>query len=939
MSVRLLAAISPSPMPVRPLLLLAFGFLTAIPLRGQTTIRVNCGGSSYVDGAGNTWNADFGFSGSSSSLSVGSTIDNTSTQPLYQSERFTTSNGALSYTFSVTNGSYGVTLKWAEITADYARRFDVIINGRQVLTNHSIYLAGPNAYNTAVDRTFTVPVTNGSISIQFVPKVSSATISAIEILPSIAFTDIPTNKPYYSLPHFMRENRITSGCTTTTFCYDQAITRGEMAVLIIRGLFWALAGTPENFTYSTSPYFTDVLPSHPWFKYIQKMRDLGITSGCTSTTYCVNNSITWGEMTVFGVRAWEYRTRGQVTNSFCTISPADSCPPNTIPNTDPRRDVLNLATPVYFQSDAGTGYVWYNFVQKAVNLRMIDFVSNGTVYGSCLQELTGAGNQGSGYYCGNEPIPRGESSFFVVRGTMGVYDPYSPGSSYSAGTGGISPARAEINLGAIPIDQYDDTHNAVLSGLNGCRDSSLSVRSCIKKILSPDTSSGVYSAANYGQQGVTGVRFFFPLGNTSSTPFHSDGTVDTTDWIPRLQSFFADLKSYGIQRVIPTPVFVGSWSGMQESTQQCDGCFAYKTRSLTTCGSPPDVTLYFYPWTPWGFRKVINQQNPNDISYNIDCVGLGQHDDYGNAAGQPQGLFSGWNGWDNFFNLFQQILIAANAAGMAIGEFDLENEVNVGGAEVEARLIYDNKTIDTQTGLPGVPVVDRLRQIATLNGFSSDIVTMSTPLNRGWRVSADCTSPYDDSAFLLVSSALNAAFAGQPFGEEDILNPLDNNGLACKSPGGQIHGPQLPAAPLLGVVKTVDVHAHFCVAGDGNGNAGYADYSCTSIQDCLIDNPSNISCPSLFNATQHAQIVFNALDSFLYKYGHTSARLGEANMVQPCADETPSLARQAADGLRSSTLRQAYRSNLFINAWNSIQDSTQCTTNPVLLTPDNPFAQ
>jgi hypothetical protein len=107
-----------------------------------------------VDGAGNTWNADYGFSGSSSALSVGSTIDNTSTQPLYQSERFTTTNGALSYTFSVTNGSYGVTLKWAEITADFSRRFDVSINGRQVLTNHSIYLSGPNAYNTAVDRTF-----------------------------------------------------------------------------------------------------------------------------------------------------------------------------------------------------------------------------------------------------------------------------------------------------------------------------------------------------------------------------------------------------------------------------------------------------------------------------------------------------------------------------------------------------------------------------------------------------------------------------------------------------------------------------------------------------------------------------------------------------------------------------------------------------------------
>jgi hypothetical protein len=47
------------------------------------------------------------------------------------------------------------------------------------------------------------------------------------------------------------------------------------------------------------PIFTDVPPSNPYFKFVQKLRDLGITGGCSATTYCPNDAVNRGEMAVF----------------------------------------------------------------------------------------------------------------------------------------------------------------------------------------------------------------------------------------------------------------------------------------------------------------------------------------------------------------------------------------------------------------------------------------------------------------------------------------------------------------------------------------------------------------------------------------------------------------------------------------------------------------
>ncbi len=97
------------------------------------------------------------------------------------------------------------------------------------------------------------------------------------------FADVPPAAYYFDFADIMYQAGITGGCSAQPldYCPNSTTTRGEMAVFIIA----AIEGG-NSFSYTTTPYFTDVPPSSPFFRFIQKLKDLGITGGCTATTYC-----------------------------------------------------------------------------------------------------------------------------------------------------------------------------------------------------------------------------------------------------------------------------------------------------------------------------------------------------------------------------------------------------------------------------------------------------------------------------------------------------------------------------------------------------------------------------------------------------------------------------------------------------------------------------
>src|SRR5499427_1440989 len=158
-----------------------------VQLMGSTgvfaPIRVNAGGPNYVDSLGQTWSADSGFNGGMTA-STSNTISNTNDPTLYQTVRYGLGPSSFDYTFRVPNGNYNVVLKFAEIywTGVGQREFNVGINGTQVLTNFDVVAAAAGAFK-AIDKTFPVSATNGTITVQFSPGAAdNPLVNAIQVL-------------------------------------------------------------------------------------------------------------------------------------------------------------------------------------------------------------------------------------------------------------------------------------------------------------------------------------------------------------------------------------------------------------------------------------------------------------------------------------------------------------------------------------------------------------------------------------------------------------------------------------------------------------------------------------------------------------------------------------------------------------------------------------
>ncbi|HUQ91665.1 MAG TPA: S-layer homology domain-containing protein, partial [Bryobacteraceae bacterium] len=116
------------------------------------------------------------------------------------------------------------------------------------------------------------------------------------------FTDVPSTDSHFSYIQKMKELGITSGCTLTTYCPDAPVTRGQMAAFLVRGRLGIT--NIQTFPYAATPYFTDVPAGDMFFPYIQKMKELGITLGCTTTSYCSSDPNTRGQMGPFIIRSF-----------------------------------------------------------------------------------------------------------------------------------------------------------------------------------------------------------------------------------------------------------------------------------------------------------------------------------------------------------------------------------------------------------------------------------------------------------------------------------------------------------------------------------------------------------------------------------------------------------------------------------------------------------
>jgi hypothetical protein len=145
--------------------------------------RVNAGGGQFVDSQGQTWLADTGFVQNGIPYGpVGTEIDLTEDDPLYQVECYDTPSGdPMKFEFSVVNGFYEVRLHFAEVygLTTGQRVFNVVVEEEVALASHDIY--GAVGANTADVESVITEVTDGVLTISFEHVTENPKINAIEV--------------------------------------------------------------------------------------------------------------------------------------------------------------------------------------------------------------------------------------------------------------------------------------------------------------------------------------------------------------------------------------------------------------------------------------------------------------------------------------------------------------------------------------------------------------------------------------------------------------------------------------------------------------------------------------------------------------------------------------------------------------------------------------
>jgi RHS repeat-associated protein len=213
------------------------------------------------------------------------------------------------------------------------------------------------ANTTGADRTAPLAIAGNTVNLT--QRFTAQVFSDVDLGPS---------SPYFDGANLLRTNDITAGCQASPllYCPDQNVTRGQMAIFIVRTVLGGGA-TVDNFTYSATPYFTDVPVTHPYFKWIQKLRDMGVTGGCSVTTYCPDANIPRNQMAIFIIRA-----RLGSTATF-TFNP----------------------TP-YFTDEPATDTTYFKYIQK-------------------LKEIGVTAGCTATTYCPNDLVTRGQMAIFLVR--------------------------------------------------------------------------------------------------------------------------------------------------------------------------------------------------------------------------------------------------------------------------------------------------------------------------------------------------------------------------------------------------------------------------------------------------------------------------------------------------------------------------------------------
>jgi subtilisin family serine protease len=262
----------------------ATSVLTATPTPAPYAQRVNAGGTTYTDKAGVVWAADKAFATGSwgytggSAKSFTTAVAGTEDDLLYQKYRLLKAE----YKFTVPNGIYEVRLRFAEPSVSKVGGRVMRVTMEGVIVENALDLYATVGQATALDRTYSVTVTDGVLNILYgrASGRNDPVVSAIQVLtagspPLPAPTPLPT---------------ITPGGPTLTPTPSSTPTQTSTP---------KATATPTN-----TPTFTPTPPP-----YLQRVNAGG-------TSYADKSGLVWAADKAFTTGTWGYT--GGSAKSFST---------------------------------------------------------------------------------------------------------------------------------------------------------------------------------------------------------------------------------------------------------------------------------------------------------------------------------------------------------------------------------------------------------------------------------------------------------------------------------------------------------------------------------------------------------------------------------------------------------------------------------------------
>jgi S-layer family protein len=113
--------------------------------------------------------------------------------------------------------------------------------------------------------------------------------------PAVAtFSDVPPSHPFFQFIEALAASGITAGCGGGNYCRNNAVTRAQMAVFILKAKHGQFYLPPD-----CTQVFDDVPCPSQFADWIEQLFVEGIAVGCGGNNYCPNNAVTRAQMSAF----------------------------------------------------------------------------------------------------------------------------------------------------------------------------------------------------------------------------------------------------------------------------------------------------------------------------------------------------------------------------------------------------------------------------------------------------------------------------------------------------------------------------------------------------------------------------------------------------------------------------------------------------------------